>query len=61
MPETFGPLRKRKVSGTFLGHVMDAFIAATAEFHELTLLTRNVADFEVFGLPLVSPWTSTGG
>ena len=37
---------------------MDAFIAATAEVHQLTLVTRNVADFEVLGVPLVSPWTA---
>jgi toxin FitB len=35
---------------------MDAFIAATARHHGLTLVTRNVTDFEVLGLPLVNPW-----
>jgi predicted nucleic acid-binding protein len=27
--------------------VMDAFLRATAEFHHLTLVTRNVSDFQV--------------
>jgi predicted nucleic acid-binding protein len=35
---------------------MDAFIAATAEQHNLTLVTRNVADFDVLGIQLVNPW-----
>jgi toxin FitB len=38
--------------------VMDGFIAATAEAASLTLVTRNVADFAVAGIPLHNPWTS---
>ena len=37
--------------------VMDAFIAATAEVHSLTVVTRNVRDFEVWGGPVFNPWT----
>ncbi len=37
---------------------MDAFFAATAECHELTLVTRNVRDFEGLGIPLHNPWLS---
>jgi predicted nucleic acid-binding protein len=36
--------------------VMDAFLAATAEFHHLTLVTRNVSDFQVLKAVL-NPWT----
>jgi len=36
--------------------VMDAFFAATAEVHELTLATRNVADLTASGIPLLNPW-----
>lgn len=36
---------------------MDAFVAATAEVHGLTLVTRNVSDFVVLGQPIVNPWT----
>ncbi|MHB8621450.1 MAG: PIN domain-containing protein [Chloroflexota bacterium] len=35
---------------------MDAFIAATAERHDLTLVTRNVSDFEPLGIRLLNPW-----
>lgn len=35
---------------------MDAFFAATAESHGLTLVTRNVRDFEALDLPLLNPW-----
>lgn len=35
---------------------MDAFIAATAESRSLTIVTRNVRDFEVTDLPVIDPW-----
>lgn len=35
----------------------DALIAATAVVHGMTVVTRNVADFEPMGVPLVDPWT----
>ena len=34
----------------------DALIAATALVHGMTLVTRNVADFEATGVPLLNPW-----
>ncbi|HVT19437.1 MAG TPA: PIN domain-containing protein [Thermoanaerobaculia bacterium] len=36
--------------------VFDAFFAATAEVHRLTLVTRNVGDFLKLGVPLLNPW-----
>lgn len=36
----------------------DAMIAATAQVHGLTVVTRNVADFQVFGLPLLNPFVA---
>lgn len=35
---------------------MDAFLAATAEQHEMTLVTRNVSDFANIGVRLFNPW-----
>jgi len=34
----------------------DALIAATALVHGLTIVTRNVADFEPVGVALLNPW-----
>lgn len=34
----------------------DAMIAATAAVHQLTVVTRNVADFAAFGVPLLNPF-----
>lgn len=34
----------------------DALIAATAMVHGMAVVTRNVADFEATGVPLVNPW-----
>lgn len=36
--------------------VVDAMLAATALQHDLTLVTRNVKDFEGLGVPLDNPW-----
>lgn len=34
----------------------DALIAATALVHGMTVVTRNVSDFESTGVPLLNPW-----
>ncbi|PJK14122.1 VapC toxin family PIN domain ribonuclease [Lysobacteraceae bacterium NML07-0707] len=36
--------------------VVDAMLAATALQHDLTLVTRNVKDFEGLGVTLINPW-----
>jgi hypothetical protein len=41
--------------GATLG-TMDAFFVATALVHDLTLVTRNVRDFEATGIALLNPW-----
>lgn len=35
----------------------DALIAATALVHGMTVVTRNVADFERTGVALIDPWS----
>lgn len=35
---------------------MDSLIAASALSHNLTIVTRNVRDFEAFGIKLLNPW-----
>ena len=35
---------------------MDAFVAATAEVHELTLVTRNASDFKSSVKTIYNPW-----
>jgi toxin FitB len=36
----------------------DALIAATALVHGLTVVTRNVGDFEPTGVTLINPWNN---
>jgi toxin FitB len=36
---------------------IDAFIAATVMVHSLTLVTRNVSDFEPFAKHVLMPWS----
>jgi len=36
----------------------DALIAATAQVHGMTIVTRNTADFEPTGVALLNPWNS---
>lgn len=34
----------------------DSLIAATAEVHRMTMVTRNVSDFEPMGVKILNPW-----
>lgn len=40
--------------------VRDGLIAATALVHGMTVVTRNVADFEPTGVPTLNPWLGNG-
>ena len=52
-----GEVRARAVNAGRQMSVMDAYLAATAQVHSLTLVTRNVKDFEIWGGPVFNPWT----
>jgi predicted nucleic acid-binding protein len=39
----------------------DALIAATAQVHSLTMVTRNTSDFESAGVALLNPWNEPIG
>jgi predicted nucleic acid-binding protein len=38
--------------------IMDGFVSATAEVHQMTVVTRNVTHFRDLGHPVFNPWTS---
>jgi len=40
--------------------VRDGLIAATALVHGMTIVTRNVADFDPTGVPTLNPWRGRG-
>jgi predicted nucleic acid-binding protein len=41
--------------------IEDAMIAATAAIHRLTIASRNVRDFESFGVPTFNPFAMKAG
>jgi predicted nucleic acid-binding protein len=49
-------MARRQNLGRPIG-TMDAFIAATVEVHELTLVTRDISDFKHVVHSVVNPWT----
>ena len=54
--ERWGDLMARSRRTGVALSVMDGFFAATALANRLTLVTRNVKDFESFDVPLLNPW-----
>lgn len=50
--QTWGRLSARRTLP-----VADALIGATAAAHGLTVVTRNVRDFDGLGVPVLNPWT----
>ena len=39
-------------------NTMDAFLAATAELHQLTVVTRNIGDFRKLTKSVINPWNN---
>jgi hypothetical protein len=54
--ETWGVIMARGQKAGLTPGSMDAFVAATATAHNLTLATRNVKDFQRLGISLIDPW-----
>jgi predicted nucleic acid-binding protein len=50
---------EREAAGRAIS-TMDAFIAAITRVHGLTLITRNVADFQESVAAIVNPWSDAG-
>ena len=55
--DAWGTLMARREAAGRPMNSMDAFIAATAEVHGLTLVTRNVSDFEGAVRSILNPWS----
>lgn len=52
-----GTLRGNLARRGFVRSLADMLIAATAQHHNLTLVTRNTRDFEHCGIGLLNPFT----
>ena len=52
----WGILRARSLKAGHAMEGMDAFLAAVAQVWGLTLVTRNIKDFERAGIDLLNPW-----
>lgn len=52
----WGRIRAEAKCRGFTPPAIDALIAATALSHDLTLVTRNVADVEMLPVKVLNPW-----
>lgn len=55
--EEWGRLVARRETQGRLMHAMDALIAASAEVHTLTVVTRNESDFRSAVKSVLNPWS----
>jgi predicted nucleic acid-binding protein len=56
----FGPAQALRCAAFHVPHprcYRDAMLAARADTHKLTVVTRNTSDFEATGVKLLNPWT----
>lgn len=51
-----GKIRARALDAGRPMDIADTLVAATAQVHGLTLVTRNTRDFEVWGGAVFNPW-----
>jgi predicted nucleic acid-binding protein len=54
--DCWGRVMARGKAGGHTVGTMDGFIAATADQHNLSLVTRTVSDFNPLGIRLINPW-----
>jgi predicted nucleic acid-binding protein len=43
-----------------MSQIMGSLIAASAMHYGLIIVTENVKDFELIGVPVVNPWDTAG-
>ncbi|MEP7363851.1 MAG: type II toxin-antitoxin system VapC family toxin [Acidobacteriota bacterium] len=56
--ERWGALAARQNAKGRTRPVVDALLAATALQHDLTIVTRNVKDYDGLDIPIVNPWVA---
>jgi len=57
--ELWGVIMARAATLSMRLPVMDTLLAATAEHHGMTMVTRNVRDFTRAGVATLDPWSGT--
>ena len=55
--ELWGVIMARGFAGSIRLPVMDTLLAATAEHHGMTMVTRNIRDFSRAGVATLDPWS----
>lgn len=54
--QSWGTIMARSVKTGVNLNPIDAFFAATADVHGMTLVTRNIRHFRTLGVTLLNPW-----
>ena len=57
--ELWGVIMARAAAMSLRLPVMDTLLAATAEYHGMTMVTRNVRDFARADVATLDPWSAT--
>ena len=57
--EVWGAIMARAAAVSVRLPVMDTLLAATAEYHGMTMVTRNIRDFARAGVATFDPWSAS--